>query len=413
MIATLVLRRQSAMFAIGSLASLLGLVLTSVIAARTMGPDSFSAYAAMVAVLGVLGAGVAGAMEQETARRVASRPRQDDGVEFSLLPVRPAAIAAVLAATIVIIPLGWQGAMFEHRQAIAATLIVAGIFGMHAGAIARGVLAGSGGRARLGLAVALTGLLPVIVGVGLTAAGMDAFVAFGIGVVVGAASPIAVTFPRVRRPTYARRAPEGASPRGQLGALVAGNLFLTANMVAIPAVLRVHVDDLSAQLVASLQIVVSLSRLSTLLVANTVSVVVAAVARDRGGHVVMRSTVAALAFGLLSVGGTAILAPVLLPVVFGSDYDVGVGQAALASLSVVFLNPGYILTGVAVARGRAGLIATAWAGGALLLAGVAIWQGPVEAGFVLCGIALSALVPTVTMTLGLRPNRRPGHRISH
>ena len=362
-----------------------------------MGTDDFSAYAAMVSVLGVLGTGVAGAMEQETSRRVATAAGGSGPLRP---PIAHSAAAAALAAVVVLLPTGWQQALFAERAPTAAVLVVVGVLALHAAAIGRGALAGSGHRAQLGLAIALTGMLPVVLGGLLVLVGVDGFLAFGLGTVLGGGSGALVALPVLRILMRGPREGSGQAP-SRLGRLVAANLFLTANMVAVPAVLRVHVDDLSASVVASLQIVVSLSRLSTLLVANAVSVVVAAVSRDHRSRTVLRYAAGATAFGVVAVLSTAVLAPVLLPLVFGPGYEVDVGLAALAAVSVVFLNPAYILTGVAVARGRDGLIAWAWAGGAVVLGMVAGWRSPPGAAAILTGIAVSAALPTMIMGSGL------------
>ena len=394
--------RQSSLFGLGSVAALAGLVANSVVAARAMGTDAFSAYAAMVSLLGVLGTGAAGAMEQETARRAASAARGEVRPPFA-----HAGAAAAIAAAIMLVPLHWQAVLFGERAWTAAFLVSAGVLGTHAAAIARGILAGNGQRARLGLAIALTGVLPVVLGALLLWTGIDPFLAFGIGTVVGSASSLAVAAPEFAASISAHRSDRRES-QSRLGLVIAGNLFLTANMVAVPAVLRVHVDDLTSSVVASLQIVVSLSRLSTLLVANGVSVVVALAARDPHGKTITRVCLGAAAFGGLAVVGTAVLAPVLLPLVFGPGYDVTVGTAALASLSVLFLNPAYILTGIAVARHRGELIAGGWAAGALLLALVAAWPDPPGSSAVLLGVVVSSALPTVIMSVGLARTRALG-----
>jgi O-antigen/teichoic acid export membrane protein len=380
-------------------------VATSVVAARVLGTDSFSAYAAMVSVLGVLGTGVAGAVEQETARRVASAADESEALRP---PLMHSLVAVVVAALVVLVPLGWQEALLAHRAHTGQVLILLGVVGLHAAAVARGLLAGTHRRALLGLAICLTGVLPVLLGSTLAFLGVDGFLAFGIGTVVGSSSAVVVAVPALRshRGARARRADD---PAVRLAGLVAGNLFLTANMVAVPAVLRVHVDDLSSGVVASLQIVVSLSRLSTLLVANGVSVVVASAARDPRGSTLRVAAAGATAFGVLAAVATAALAPVLLPLVFGSGYSIGVGLAGLGAVSVLFLNPAYVLTGVAAARGQGNLVAAAWGGGALALAVVAAWPGPTSAAGVLTGIAASAAVPAALMAVALvRPRGAAG-----
>lgn len=392
------LSRQSALFAAGSVASLVGLVASSVVAARVMGTEAFSAYAALVSVIGVLGTGVAGALEQETARRATVL---GSAMSLADLPVRHAGGAVGLATMLSVIPAGWQEHLFgAERTWIATLLIVVGVVGLHAAALARGLLAATGARARLGVAVGLTGVLPVLLGPGLAGVGVSPFVAFGVGTVVGGGSSVALAATALRN--LATRARPTRDISSRLGELIAANLFLTANMVAVPAVLRSHVEDLSAPVVASLQIVVSLSRLSTLLVSNGVSLVVAVATRDRASRLLLLASGGAAALGLAAVVGSALLAPWLLPWVFGQGYGVAPGTAALAAASVVFLNPAYVLTGVAVARGRQRLLAVAWAGGAAVLAAVALWTGPLSASGLLVAIALSAVIPAGSLLATLR-----------
>jgi hypothetical protein len=231
------------------------------------------------------------------------------------------------------------------------------------------------------------------------ALGVDGFLAFGLGTVVGGSSAFFVALP-VALGLVARGGNE-SDPPARLGGLIAGNLFLTANMVAIPAVLRVHVDDLGASVVASLQIVVSLSRLTTLLVASGVSVVVAAAVRRPHGGVVLGAVVGATGLGAVAVLGSALLAPAVLPVVFGHDFGIDSGTAALAAVSAIFLNPAYVLTGLAVARDRSPLIAWGWAAGAVALAMVACWPGGLGSTAVLTGITCSAALPVTIIGLGL------------
>ena len=387
--------RKSSLFVAGSVASLVGLVSTSVVAARLLGTDSFSAYAAMVSVMALLGSGVAAAMEQEAARSTAER-----GLASDLRPVlRHSGLAVSAAAALALVPTGWQSALFNEQALPASLLVAAGVVGLHAGAIGRGVLAGTDRRALLGLSIALTGSLPLAVGLLLTWLGVDGFLAFGVGTVVGAGSGAIVALPALVALVVKRTG--GSQATVALGKLIAGNVFLTANMVAVPAVLRVHVDDLSASVVASLQIVVSLSRLSTLLVANTVPVVIARTVRFPRGRFALAATAGAAGFGTAAVVGTTVLAPYLLPLVFGTGFDVTFGQAALGALSVLFLNPAYVLTGVAVGRGRSGLVAWSWAAGAIVLALVAVWPSPSGISAVLMGITLSAAIPALLLLGGL------------
>jgi O-antigen/teichoic acid export membrane protein len=185
---------------------------------------------------------------------------------------------------------------------------------------------------------------------------------------------VAVFARHIRRHVHPPQREADQAVGRSLAVLVVGNLLLTANMVSIPALLRTQVDVLGPVLVASTQILISVSRVSTLIVGNIHPVVVARFAegRDRDLRVARRIALGAAGFGALTVVAMAVLAPPLLTLLYGSAYEFTPMLALVASLPVLFLNPAYILMAVAIGRHEYVRFAVAWGFGLVVLVAVAV-----------------------------------------
>ena len=324
--------------------------------------------------------------------------------------LRRLGVVAAISMIIIAVPSHWKHALFDPDATLLTILILAGGILTYPFVLARGLIAGlrlhgSYGTVLLAQAVSLAAMPLILLSGGLS----DPFTAFCVGTSISpAAAAVAVLILRGRVQRVVRKRPiPAAVPNGRVGILVLGNLLMTANMFCIPAVLRLHLDEVSASVVAASQILVSVSRISTLAVASLLPVLVGRTA-SKADHVVrdLRGDILPAVFvGALTVIATTVLGPPLLTLVYGSDYAFEWKIALCASLSVLFLNPAFVLMATAIALRRDWYITVAWAVGlaALLAAGVIPSGGSILPPLLL--VTVAALLPLIILYAGVRHYR--------
>ncbi|HEV2891472.1 MAG TPA: hypothetical protein VGX28_13960 [Frankiaceae bacterium] len=206
------------------------------------------------------------------------------------------------------------------------------------------------------------------------------------------------------------RSAGGGAGGGRVGAdvgrLVAASLCANVVVGAGPAVLKLLSDD--PALVSSYLVTVSLTRIPLLLGQALLAPLLAGLAGadDAAFRRTLRGAVlAVLAAGVVTTAAFALLAPPLVPVLFGRDNDrLGAGPAAvLAACAVTFLV-GQLLTQALVARGRAGAAAAGWAVSlAVAAVTLAVWPGSL--GQVL-GATLVGCVGAAVLLAGYTRSRK-------
>ncbi|MEI2717435.1 MAG: hypothetical protein V9E98_10630 [Candidatus Nanopelagicales bacterium] len=169
-------------------------------------------------------------------------------------------------------------------------------------AIGRGIATGRGHYAVVGGASAITGLAMVVVPLALLRLGQPALTSFLVGAVVAwIAGLVVVAFAGLTRRLRLFDTIAGDPVTGGTALLVAGNLLMTASVLAVPSVLRWHVGTIGAELTADVQLVVSLSRLASTVVLGLVPIMIATMSGMQGRRHVSTQTWLAVATGFAAL----------------------------------------------------------------------------------------------------------------
>lgn len=259
---------------------------------------------------------------------------------------------------------------------VAVVLSLAGYAAQH---VLRARLVAARDFGGYGLVLGLDGALRLAGCLVAAAAGAEAPEAY-VGVV--AAAPLVATLACALRRTPAT-ADGDASVGGDTARLVAASLCANVVVGAGPAVLKLLVDD-DAALVSSYLVMVSLTRVPLLLGQALLAPLLAGLAgaladgRPADYRRTLRGAVGAVAgLGAVTTAAFALVAPALVPVLFGRHNDrIGAAAAAvLAGCAVTFLVA-QLFTQALVAQGRTAAAAYGWlAALAIGAVALALWPG--------------------------------------
>lgn len=379
-------------------------VATALLAARLLNADDYTVFAAYSGVLGLLVLGPSGSLEQESVLRAAQR--ESAALRRSML-CRAAGVWAVLSL-VLLVPVGsWQERLLgDHTRFAVAVLVVVSPLVLVL-AVRRG-LALARRRFRLVAAAnALTGLCMLLLPLVLHAFGLDLLPAFLAGALL-CWLPALVLLLVVERQEE-RDAPATApDPPGATAWLIAANLLVLANLLAVPPLLRWHVDALGAGQVADVQLLVSVSRLSTTAVFGFLPVLLAHVARTGPGAVPVRLVLGSTAVGLAAVIGCAVVGNPLLALLTARDAGVRLHVNLLATLPSALLCPAVTLLAVTLARRRYAWACAGWGGGLLALLSTSALDPGREPALVLTGILLASAVPLLVQLAAVATPRHRG-----
>ena len=378
----------------GSGATLLGIVVSGVsgfgslaIATRTVGGDARAALAAAWTLVFLVGPAVFFPLEQALAGRLL-------GSGVGARRVVLVAGSAVVSLTVLgagLAPL-YLDDLLDGRVGLLLA-VLASLAGYAAQHVLRAVLVARRSFGRYAFVLGLDGFLRLA---GCAVAALAGARSPETYVWVVGLAPLAATV------ACGRGVDRRVSGVGGLGAdaarLLAASLCANVVLGAGPAVLKVLVDD--PALVASYLVMVSLTRIPLLLgqalLAPLLAGLAGAVPADY--RRMLRGAVGAvLGVGAATTVAFALVAPAVVPVLFGADNDrLGAGPAAvLAGCAVLFLV-GQLLTQALVARGRTGVAAWGWAAAlAVGAATLAVWPGTtarmLAATFAGCAAAVAFL----------------------
>ncbi len=392
-------------FAAAGLAVLMaGGVLAALLAARWLEPTAYTVFAAFSAALGLLVLGPASSLEQESALYGS---RLHVGLKsLTRRMLSRAGVVWLLATIIILVPVAdWQQRLWGDASLLAKTLIVLSVPPIFTLSIGRGIAAARGAHRVVGGVYAVAGLGLVAFPPVLHLLGLSRLSAFLVGAVVAWLPPLVVLAFATRG--HSRASPPAAGvgerhPRSATAWIVFGNLFLLGNLLAVPAVLRWHVEQLDVALVADVQLLVSISRLSTTAVLGFLPLAIARLATpsDHRDRDIRRLMLTALSIGAGAVLACALLGAVFIAFLTGRPATVETGDIVLATLPVMALCPAIVLTGLAIARGRHSLVLLSWALGLLALASATGIDARGGIHTVLGGVLLAGFLPLLFLAAG-------------
>lgn len=400
----------------GSATTLAGIVVSGLsgfgalaIATRVVSGDGRAALAATWTLVFLVGPAVFFPLEQALAARLLARGDAS------------ARHVAVVAASLVL-GLGVLAAAFaplylddllDGRVALLAAVVVsfAGYAAQH---VLRAVLVARGSFRRYATVLGLDGFLRLAGCAVVAVSGARSPVPYAW--VIGGAPLVATLVCGLGVPR-----PSGGAERlgGDAARLVVASLCANVVVGAGPAVLKALLADRpDPTLVSSYLVTVSLTRIPLLLGQALLAPLLAGLARALSeGRVeeyrrTLRTTVlAVLGAGAVTTAGFAVLAPPLVPVLFGSDNDrLRAGPAAVLAACAVLFLVGQLLTQALVAQGRTAFAAGGWAA-ALAVGGVilAVWPGTL--GRVLAATFVGCLAGAVVQARASAQTLRRASRV--
>lgn len=380
-------------------------VLTVLLGARVLTSEEYTVYAAFTGLVGILLAGPASSLEQESTLTAPScSPRTL--LQAMLLRV---ACAWALVVTLCLFPLGgWQQRLLGEEAVLGLTLLALGVPLVLVLGVVRG-LAVAQKRFRLvaaahlaaGLAMLGVPLLAHLLGLGFLRALLVGTVTAwlpALGIILALGSPTKSAAPRQ----------SSSPPRHASAWMVIANLLVFANLLAAAPLLRWHVVSIGEMVAADAQLLVSMSRLTSGLMLGLLPLTVSILAGAGGQRPPLRLLGGATGLGLGAVAGVVALSEPLLPLLTGRELSLPLHTLVLATLPVVALCPAIVLMGAAIVRQRYTVMAGAWGAGLGIL-GLTALLDPGGISVVLWGILVAAVAPLLILSCALAaPSRLRG-----
>ncbi len=391
--------------------------LLQLLVARALGPEGFTDFASFWAFVLIVSYGAFLPLEQDVARR-AARSESRTGAHLWWAGSVAGAVLASLAAGAGLV--AWSLGLLGSRDSL--TLVAVLVVSAAGGAqfVARGVLAGSGRMHGYAAAVLVDALARVAV-VALVATWSDLTAGLAALIVAGSAvAAAAVALVCARRPGDTARTPGPPVPPrvpvgdllGSVAALVvaAGALQLLLN--AGPLVAKADAAPEEAVLAGALVAAMTLARIPVFVVQSVQPLYLPRVARTAvsGDPRRLRDEVRALLVTVGALAATSVLAagwvgPGLLVALFGDDFDLGRGRAALVALGFALFVVALVCGDLTVAVGHPVSVARAWVAG-LVVGGASLLVLDDVALRTTLPLALGSLAATGALVVAWR--RRPG-----
>jgi hypothetical protein len=387
---------------------LVGGILNALLAARILSSSDYTIYAAYISLLGIVVLGPAGSLEQESALRF-SRPSGSTRKMLAKMLVRAGVICLVVAVLLVAPVGGWQHRLLGASTVFGVACLVTGAPVVAVAAIGRGFLTVHRSYTAVGIVNAAIGVAMLILPPTLHEVGVGWLSAFLSGASLAWLPALVIVLLRVR--PAARRAAmlppyEGtAYSSGMTAWLLAANLLMIASLLAVPVVLRWHVEGLGAAPVAAAQLLVSLSRLAPTVVLGLLPLVVSQLSTGQGPErrrVAVRWFALATAMGGGAVIGLAIVGTRVVSWITGSSSGLSPGVAVVATLPALTLCPAVVAMALAMTRKNWSVVVAAWALSLAALVAVAAIDAGSDLLLVVGGVALAGALPLVVLAVGLR-----------
>ena len=384
---------------------LVGGILTALLAARLLHPVDYTIYASFASIWGIAILATAGALEQESSMRGTSGQRTR--YLFAAMLKKGTVVWLIAGALLVIPVLGWQerllGGLWHRWVALA---VVGGLL-VVISAILRGIGTGRGRYGIVGASNAATGvamLAAPLVLIGLGSPPLDSFLLGAVGAWIAGLLVMVVAAKMGQLRAVSVSAP-ASQQRRMTGWMIAGNLLMTASVLAVPSVLRWHVESIGADLVADVQLLVTISRLASTVILGLLPVMIATMTSRpvRAAGFAAARTWLVLAVGV-AFAAVAILVGVGIPLIgwiTGRSTAVDLQVVVAATIPVILLAPAIVLMALSATRGRYGLIVCAWGASLLALLGAILFDPEGQVLFVLAWIGLGAGMPLAVLAVGL------------
>jgi hypothetical protein len=379
-------------------------VLTALLGATLLDSRDYTLFAAFSGLLGVLVYGPGSSLEQESALRAGA----GEGSRLRRAMRTRVLLGWLVVASAVLLPLGWQGRLLGSSQDVAAATLVLGAPVVLVLSVGRGLGVGRGAHGLVAASFVLAGVGTVLLPLLLLLAAVPRVTAFLVGPVLAWVPALLLLLLRRRRvgtePQVVTHASYGG---GDTVWIVTANLLVLANLLAVPPLLRWHVADLGTAFVADLQLLVSVSRLSTTAVLGFLPLLLSRLGARSALGTAPGTLWLAAGLGAATMLGAAALGNPFVEFLTGRDAGLAVDTIVLATLPAVLLCPALVLMGVAVARRRHVLLCAAWGSGAVVLAVTAAVDPRGSVGAVLSGVLVASALPLVVLAVGLRRRAAP------
>ncbi len=381
-----------------------GGVLSALLAARWLEPSEYTVFAAFSAVFGLAVLGPASSLEQAAAL---TRGRlQSTGRHLLMGKLARQSVALWFLATLIaLVPVAaWQERLWGTTTPLVQVIIILTVPPIFLLAITRGLAAARGEHGYIGSVFAIAGVGNVALPPLLYLLGTPVLPAFLLGTGLAWLPPLLtlVWYPRMRP---AAPVPEGdrseSSPVTVL--IVTGNLLVLGNLLAVPALLRWHIQSLDVANVADVQLLVSISRLSTTASLGFVPLAVARLASARSGQTWQAARPllgVACGLGTAAVLTSALLGDAFISWVTGRATEVPQLTILLAALPVAALCPAIVLTAAAIATGRHRLLLLSWTLGLIALTGTLFLAPDGDINKVLIGVLVAGACPGIVLSIG-------------
>lgn len=398
---------------VGLLANGIGAYAFTVLAARGLGEERFSALAVLWAAVFLAAPGLFLPVEQEVSRTVAARRARGEGASAV---IRQAAVlggallVVVSVATLAATP--WIYDLFFDEQALLLAGFVLALVGYCIAHLVRGVLAGEGRFDGYAAYFATEGVLRVAVGVGFLALGVATAGPYGL--TVGLVPFVAVAVAVARQRGLVSPGPRARTGEltASLGALLAGSMLTALLLNAGPLAIEIlATDDQTAEagrFLAGLLI----ARVPLFLFQAVQAALLPKLALLAGGHR-WDDFRAALRKLVVAVGGLGVVAtlvawsigPTVVRLTFGEGFVLGNRDLGLLALSSAVFMLAVALGQSLIALASPARMALGWAAGVAVFAVVTAAGSDlylrVEMGLV-AGTVTVAVVLAVLLAVRLR-----------
>ncbi len=387
-----------------------------VVAARALGPERYSSLSVLWTLVFFAAPGFLFPLEQEVSRAVSARRAL--GIGGGPVIRRAAILGGGLAALLAIVTLGLSGLLLEHLFDGQILLLVSLVLALPTYAaihLTRGALSGTGRFRAYGTLLAGEGLLRVAASVVLAVVGVRTTGPFGL-LIAGAGAVMLVTV-LSRQHGLLEDGPEApwSELSEALGWLLLGSVlaqaFVNASVPLVKVLAGPGEDAIAGQFQAGLII----TRVPLFLFqAVQASLLPKLAGLAASGQLIdfrkglQRLVVAVIGIGVASTLGAFAVGPLVLRLAFGAEFN-KLGNADLGFLALAgaaFMLSTALSQALIALRGYA-KVAIGWSI-ALVVFGLATWQGHGLLGRVELGLVTGSAVSIVAMALLVRSQLRTG-----
>ena len=391
-----------------------------VVCARALGPGRYGSLSALWALVLILGAGFFLPLQQEVARSLAARRAVGEGGRPVLR--RAALLGASGAASMALAALVAYrflvGELFDDEWLLLAGLVLslAGYCVLH---LVLGVFAGNGRFRPYALVLAVEGTLRLLGVVALMTAGVDTAGPYGL---VIAAAPLTSGLALL---WWHRRIVTDGPPADSrelsiaLGWLLCGalltQLLLNGGVLAVKLLAGATEQETAGRFLAGLIV----ARVPLFLFQAIQASLLPRLAElaARGDHRELLASLKRLlaivtALGLAGTVGAFTVGPVVLPLLFGADFDLGRPDLTLLALGSGASMVAAVLAQALIALSAHARAALGWLGGVIAFVVVTVLVQDllprVELGFLAGSVAAAAVMAVLLGQVIGRPGRRRG-----